>query len=58
MLSVTAMKAFANTLLNDNTKKVAYRTAVGRRAAPTLGQVLGNEPHLEEQEGSRLPLRA
>ena len=54
MLSVTAMKAFANILLSEN----AYGTEVGGGAAPELGQVLADEPHLEEGESSRLPLRA
>ena len=50
MLSVTAMKAFANTLLHDT----AYGTEVGGGAAPTLGQLLGDEPHLEAPEVSRM----
>ena len=50
MLSVTAMKAFANTLLHDT----AYGIEVGGGAAPTLGQLLGDEPHLEAPEVSRM----
>ena len=41
MLSVTAMKAFADTLVRDS----AQGTEVGGGAAPTLGQLLGQEAH-------------
>ena len=50
MLSVTAMKAFANILFHDT----AYGIEVGGGAAPTLGQLLGDEPHLEAPEVSRM----
>ena len=53
MLSVTAMKAFADTLLRDS----AHGTEVGGGEAPTLGQLLGEEAHLEGPGVSRLGLR-
>ena len=54
MLSVTAMKAFADTLLCDS----PHETPVGGGAPPTLGELLGEEAHLEGPEVSRMPVRA
>ena len=50
MLSVTAMKAFADTLLCDS----AHETAVGGGAAPALGELLEEEVHLEGPAVSRM----
>ena len=53
LLAVAGMRAFADTLLHGNAKA----TEAYGGCAPTLGQLLGNEPHDGSPEVSRLPLR-
>ena len=50
LISVAGMRAFANTLLFNT----AEGTEVLDGAAPTLGQLLGDEPHLKAPAVSRL----
>ena len=50
LVLVAGMRAFANTLLFNT----AEGTEVLDGAAPTLGQLLGDEPHLEAPAVSRL----
>ena len=54
MLSVAGLRAFADTLLTGS----ACNTEACGGVGPTLGQLLGDEPHEGETEASRLPLRA
>ena len=54
MVSVADMRAFADTLLHGT----AADTAVVAGRGPTLGQLLGDEPHEEAPEVSRMPVRA
>ena len=54
MLAVAGMRAFADTLLHGS----AAATDAFNGDAPTLGQLLGDEPHEAAPECSRLPLRA
>ena len=52
--AVAGLRAFADTLLHGNAKS----TDVQNSTAPTLGELLGAEPHEGAPEASRLPLRA
>ena len=52
-LAVAGMRAFAETLLRDT----AWGTEVEEGEVPTLGQVLGQEPHEGPPSCSRLGLR-
>ena len=54
LVSVAGMRAFADTLLYDT----AANTDLLEGEGPTLGQRLGNEPHAEAPETSRVPFRA
>jgi hypothetical protein len=54
LLAVAGMRAFADTLLTGS----ARSTEAYEGARPTLGQLLGDEPHEEETTASRLPLRS
>ena len=53
-LAVAGMRAYADTLLYGS----ASHTQVYEGQGPELGQLLGQEPHSEAPETSRLPLRA
>ena len=56
LVSVAGKRAFADTLLNAG----AGNTELWEGAGPTLGQLLGDEPHAagEGDDCSRLPLRS
>ena len=54
MLAVAGMRAFADTLLTGTARSTDACGGEG----PTLGQLLGDEPHEGATEASRLPLRA
>ena len=55
MLAVAGMRAFVDTLLQGDARST---DACGGGDIPTLGQLLGDEPHEGAPECSRLPLRA
>ena len=53
LLAVAGMRAFADTLLFGHARSADASDGVGL----TLGQLLGEEPHCDGPEVSRLPLR-
>ena len=54
LVSVAGMRSFADSLLLED----GQTSELHEGACPTLGQLLGNEPHEGEASNSRLPLRA